>query len=907
MRIALSSRIVGFALAVGLLGCGEATPSTSVEQPPVTFEASESTRAFVSDLRERFEATEANESALLPASEANGFRVEGDHLRPVFPVGTSLRAESLLAKNSAGFATIRALDESSGAARMSLSFRVAGASARAATEADGYVAYPGALPAATLLSRVSSEGIEDYVYFEQAPSAAEVRYQLELSDEVAGLRLVGSTLEALDEGGTPRLRLAPPFLVATDRQRVDATVDLEGCAADEDPTGPWDRPVTDPGSRRCTVVVRWDAAAVRYPALLDPLWSTTGNMATARANHTATYLSSTNRILVVGGTTTGGAPIATCELYNPSGAGTWSATANVPTTGVGRAYHIAVTLNNGTVFVAGGMRDGTNTTNTSAIYTPSSGAWTSKAQMSTARSRHAATVLPNGDVVITGGLSGSTTIQNVEIYRPTPNNWFAANSPTTARRLSHTSVRMSNGHVMIMGGRDGSTTLTSAYSYDPSINDWTPRGNLFESRLGHTATTLSNGDILVTGGGVHNISTVRATCDLYKNSSNTWQRTADMSFARMGHAATLLSNGSVVVSGGMGAGGSSAVAVKGAERFKPTLEIWSDEPTLNTARANHAAAVTSAGLVVAAGGITKTTSPTYLASAEKFTPSIVTSTAVDYMDGVQTSYEDGPQVNAANDPHFDTRVTEIKGTMYHPPLGTGVFPIVVMMHGNHASCGQTTGSPRIDDDSSYSGNEEGTDTGGWCPSGYAEVRSDKGYAYLAHELAQRGFVVFSIDANRGIADRNDGALPSQQQIDTRGRLALKTLQRIHKWNTVSGSSSAAGLPNLLDRVDLGKVGLFGHSRGGEAMRAAAYFYANQSEWQTAIPGLTVKGIFEVGSTDGEFDAGETPIFNDPAFIPWALLMGTCDSVGLHLPGIDARHGLRTFDRLVNNAIGFVGM
>ena len=814
--------------------------------------------------------------------------------------GIERRAAATLGRTAAAFSTIKALSKVDGDALMELSFRLAGADAREATQAEGYAAYGGALPGATLLSRVSGEGIEDYVYFERAPGAAEVRYELELSDEVAGLRLVGGSLEALDASGAPRLRIAPPFLIDAQRTRAEADLRLEGCAADTSPAAPWDRPVTPPGARHCTVVIAWDDAAVAYPALLDPSWSTTGSMASARAYHTATYLPTTGKILAVGGIGSGGAPIATAELYNPAGAGTWAATDSVPTTGVGRAYHTAVVLNDNTVFVAGGYRDGTNTTNTSAIYTPSTGHWAGKAQMTTARGKHAATVLTTGEVVVTGGISGTTSIQNVEVYRPTganANTWFQANSPTSARRTSHASVRMQSGDVMIIGGRDGSTTLNTVFSYNLAANAWTARGTLSEPRVGHTATVMSSGNVLVAGGGPFNSTTVVATCDLYNKTTNTWSPTADMATARTGHSAVLQSDDSIVVSGGIGPG-SSALAVKTAERFKSAFETWMPEPSLLTARAYHTTTVTpSSGTIVAAGGITKTSSPTYLSSSERYTPVFPLSFASDYFDGAHAVWSpDLPEVNAPGDPNGTTRVTELKGTMYYPTIGAGqVFPVVVMLHGNRNSCGHSS-NPRLDSDNTYAST-------GACPSGFTEVRGDKGFAYVAHELAKLGFIVFSIDANRGIAGLDNGAPPSGDQLDTRGRLVLKTLQHMSKWNS-GALATPSGLPSLLGHLDLHNVGLLGHSRGGEGVRAAASFYANDPTWQSAIPNLRFKGIFEIGSTDTDFGDG---IDYDDGNIPWALLMGTCDTNAFCLEeDCPARTGLMTFDRLVNNAVGFVG-
>jgi hypothetical protein len=119
------------------------------------------------------------------------------------------------------------------------------------------------------------DGLEDFVSVETRPTVPSVSYELTLDRGVAGLRLVDGTLEMLDAGGAPRLRVSPPYLVGSDGARTDATLALDGCSADSNPAAPWGRPVTAPG----TVGVRWPADAIRYPAVLDPRWTAASSMA----------------------------------------------------------------------------------------------------------------------------------------------------------------------------------------------------------------------------------------------------------------------------------------------------------------------------------------------------------------------------------------------------------------------------------------------------------------------------------------------------------------------------------------------------------------------------------------------------------------------------------------------------
>lgn len=225
---------------------------------------------------------------------------------------------------------------------------------------EGYTAYARAhASGATLFHRSQPDGIEDLLSFEEQPEAARVEYQVHLGTLVQGLRLVANTLELVDAGGAPRLRMAPPYVVAADGAHVEAALAVRGCAVDEDPAPPWGRPVTAPGASNCTISVSWARDSVAYPAVLDPLWTTTGSMSVARQDHAAIVLS-TGKVLVAGGrsTSTGTTGLATAELYDPA-TGTWSATGSM--TG-GRWFHSAVQLGtsanattSGKVLVAGGI------------------------------------------------------------------------------------------------------------------------------------------------------------------------------------------------------------------------------------------------------------------------------------------------------------------------------------------------------------------------------------------------------------------------------------------------------------------------------------------------------------------------------------------------------------------------
>jgi hypothetical protein len=136
--------------------------------------------------------------------------------------------------------------------------------------------------------------------------------------------------------------------------------------------------------------------------------------------------------------------------------------------------------------------------------------------------------------------------------------------------------------------------------------------------------------------------------------------------------------------------------------------------------------------ILVTGGI-PTGSSTATASVEVFDPATLPSSVTAEYKFPATR---DPVVNPDND-------TELWAAVYRPStlVAGRRYPLAVFMHGNHSTCGHGA-NPRIDDDSSYS-------TTGTCPTGFVVVPNHLGYAYIAEELAARGYFV-SINTNRGI-------------------------------------------------------------------------------------------------------------------------------------------------------------
>ncbi|WP_437877113.1 kelch repeat-containing protein [Sorangium sp. So ce513] len=387
--------------------------------------------------------------------------------------------------------------------------------------------------------------------------------------EGATLRQVGNVVLALDEAGTPRLRVTAPAAYASAGERpVAARLSVEGA----------------------TLALHVDADG--EAVLVDPLWEeVSDSMIGGRREHTATLITEgtkAGQVLVVGGYN-GAAALNSAELYDPA-TNTWSRTATMGATG--RYQHTATLLGDGRRVLVVGGRSGSVMVGTAQIYDTELNTWTNAGEVGN-RASHTATLLDDGDVLVAGGIDGTTVIGDPRRYDAARGTWSTARTMRSAR-YAHSATRLLDGTVLVVGGYSTSY-LATAEIYDPVTNTWSDTGGMITARRFHSATLLPGGDVLVAGG---TNETHLSSAERYHTASRGWARAGDMPGARSNHAAVLLaSSGDVLVTGGF-----DGSYLETTARFDPRSGAWSAAESMITARAYHAVTGLDDGRILATGG-----------------------------------------------------------------------------------------------------------------------------------------------------------------------------------------------------------------------------------------------------------------------------------------------------------------
>ena len=162
---------------------------------------------------------------------------------------------------------------------------------------------------------------------------------------------------------------------------------------------------------------------------------------------------------------------------------------------------------------------------------------------------------------------------------------------------------------------------------------------------------------------------------------------------------------------------------------------------------------------------------------------------------------------------FDFDSLPLNGRVWFPD-GNGSFPLVLIVHGNHNM----------------------------------KDFSDPGYEYLGKLLAGRGFIAVSVDEN--FLNQKFGG-----ENDARAFVLLEHLKAWEKWNETEGHEFEG-------KVDMDRIALVGHSRGGESAAHAAAFNRLERYPDDANVKLNynfaIRSVIAIAPCDGQYKPAGHP-------------------------------------------------
>jgi hypothetical protein len=325
-----------------------------------------------------------------------------------------------------------------------------------------------------------------------------------------------------------------------------------------------------------------------------------GSMTTPREHFTATLLKN-GQVLMAGGQTVTGGPLASAELYNPA-TRSFSATGSLSTA---RSYPAATLLKNGQVLVTGGTGVNFAATAVAELYNPATGTWRNTTPTKQAGYAETSTLLTGGDVLVTG-FGGAS---NAEVYNPAKATWTDT-GPMTGTGAFSTATLLQNGRVLVAG--------VTAELYNPATNKWTATAPPNTPRQEATATLLTDGDVLLAGGETPGGGNSLPNAELYDPTTGAWTVTGTMNAARYGGTATLLTDGTVLATGGC-AGCGNQPGLASTEIYQPAESLWFPITSMTQPRVFQTATLLPGGSVLVAGG-GKSYYGAATSTAELFTP-----------------------------------------------------------------------------------------------------------------------------------------------------------------------------------------------------------------------------------------------------------------------------------------------
>ncbi len=222
--------------------------------------------------------------------------------------------------------------------------------------------------------------------------------------------------------------------------------------------------------------------------------------------------------------------------------------------------------------------------------------------------------------------------------------------------------------------------------------------------------------------------------------------------------------------------------------------------------------------------------------------------------GLTTLQEPNSSGNAPGTGSNSSITLQVRGVLFMPHEKPGKSPLIMLVHGNHSECDS-----------------------GSAPNCTIFKRNDEGYAYLAENLATWGYTVVSLDQDQLMA-RQDSSFG--KGMHARRLLMMAMLDDLYKANESAQpieENSNVGA-TLVGKLDFTRIGLMGHSRGGDAV-ASFIEYDRMRPTGRRYP---LRAVISLAPVDYERHA--------PYGVPYMAIHGTCDG------DVSNTQGARLFER-----------
>jgi RHS repeat-associated protein len=116
------------------------------------------------------------------------------------------------------------------------------------------------------------------------------------------------------------------------------------------------------------------------------------------------------------------------------------------------------------------------------------------------RAFHSATLLADGTVLLAGGRDGGAPAVVPELFDPATGQFSLLSMRGAAPRAQHTATLLTDGRVLLAGGSDGGVSPLAAEIWDVGAQTVTALERVTVDRIGHNATLTADGNVLIAAG-----------------------------------------------------------------------------------------------------------------------------------------------------------------------------------------------------------------------------------------------------------------------------------------------------------------------------------------------------------------------------------------------------------------------